>query len=304
LDNIITGSGGNETLSGLAGNDTLIGDAGNDTLDGGIGDDSMAGGLGNDTYIVDSAFDVVIEKPSEGTDTVQTTLNSYTLGSDVEDLTFTGAGNFSGTGNSLANTITGGAGNDTIDGGAGIDRMVGGAGNDTYLVDVSNDVIVETAGAGIDTVLSTSNVYTLSANVDNLTFVGTGNFDGTGNAQANVMVGGAGSDILSGAAGDDTIIGGAGDDTMIGGLGNDTFVFAAGFGHDTITGFDAGATGGQDLLALDPSLGINAANFNSLVEITDLGSDTQVTIGGNTITLLGVTGVGANSITIDDFRIL
>jgi hypothetical protein len=40
------------------------------------------------------------------------------------------------------------------------------------------------------------------------------------------------------------------------------------------------------------------------VVITDLGADTQVTIGASTITLLGVNGVGANSITIDDFRFL
>jgi Ca2+-binding RTX toxin-like protein len=304
LDNIITGNAGVDTLSGLAGNDSLIGGAGNDTLDGGIGNDAMVGGLGNDTFVVDSVADVVIENVAEGTDTVQTTLNNYTLGANVENLTFTGAGDFSGTGNDLANTITGGAGNDALDGGFGIDRLVGGAGDDTYRVDNSGDVIVEAAGAGIDTVLATAGAYTLSANVDNLIFAGTGSFNGTGNALANAIVGGAGSDTLSGGAGDDTITGGAGNDTMNGGTGNDTFIFAPGFGNDTIAGFDADATGGQDLLAMDASLGINAANFNTQVVITDLGADTQVTIGASTITLLGVNGVGANSITIDDFRFL
>jgi Ca2+-binding RTX toxin-like protein len=264
----------------------------------------MVGGLGNDTFVVDSVADVVIENVAEGTDTVQTTLNNYTLGANVENLTFTGAGDFSGTGNDLANTITGGAGNDALDGGFGIDRLVGGAGDDTYRVDNSGDVIVEAAGAGIDTVLATAGAYTLSANVDNLIFAGTGSFNGTGNALANAIVGGAGSDTLSGGAGDDTITGGAGNDTMNGGTGNDTFIFAPGFGNDTIAGFDADATGGQDLLAMDASLGINAANFNTQVVITDLGADTQVTIGASTITLLGVNGVGANSITIDDFRFL
>jgi hypothetical protein len=91
---------------------------------------------------------------------------------------------------------------------------------------------------------------------------------------------------------------------MNGGTGNDTFIFASGFGNDTIAGFDADATGGQDLLAVDASLGINAANFNTQVAITDLGADTQVTIGANTIMLLGVNGVGANTITVDDFRFL
>ena len=35
---------------------------------------------------------------------------------------------------------------------------------------------------------------------------------------------------------------------MNGGAGNDTFVFGPGFGADTINGFDANPTGGQDLL--------------------------------------------------------
>ena len=77
----------------------------------------MAGGEGNDIYIVDNAGDVVTENLNEGTDTVSTTLASYTLGANVENLTATGAGNFTGTGNALANVITGDAGNDTLDGG-------------------------------------------------------------------------------------------------------------------------------------------------------------------------------------------
>jgi hypothetical protein len=35
--------------------------------------------------------------------------------------------------------------------------------------------------------------------------------------------------------------------------------------------------------------------------IADLGANMQVTIDGNTITLVGVNGVGANTITIQDF---
>jgi len=264
----------------------------------------MSGGLGNDTFVVDSTGDIVIENLGEGTDTVQTALNSYTLGANLENLTFTGTGNFSGTGNALANTITGAAGNDTIDGGAGIDTMNGGAGNDTYRVDDSGDVINEAAGAGIDTVLSTALAYTLSGNVDNLIFVGAGNFNGTGNALANTIVGGAGNDTLNGGGGNDTLTGGAGNDTMNGGTGANHFIFAAGFGNDTIAGFDANPTGGQDLIDLDPSLGINAGNFNTQVVITDLGADTQVTIGANSILLVGVNGVGANTLTIDDFRFL
>src|SRR4029077_9452212 len=131
------------------------------------------------------AGDVVTELAGEGTDLVQTTLAALLLGNNVENLTFTGAGNFAGTGNGLANTITGGTGNDTLDGGAGIDTLIGGAGNDTYKVDVTGDVVTEAAGAGIDTVLATAQIYTLGNNVDHLTFTGAGDFAGTGNALAN-----------------------------------------------------------------------------------------------------------------------
>jgi Ca2+-binding RTX toxin-like protein len=95
----------------------LVGNAGANTLDGGAGADTLLGGAGNDTYGVDNASDVVTENAGEGTDTVQTTLNAYTLGNNVEKLTFTGSGNFSGIGNTLDNTITGGAGTDTLNGG-------------------------------------------------------------------------------------------------------------------------------------------------------------------------------------------
>ncbi|MBW9056738.1 protease, partial [Rhizobium mesosinicum] len=82
------------------------------------GADTLIGGAGNDTYIVDVAGDVVTEAANEGTDLVKTALSTYALTNiaNVENLTFTGSGNFAGTGNALANIITGGAGNDTLDG--------------------------------------------------------------------------------------------------------------------------------------------------------------------------------------------
>ena len=132
----VTGGAGNDTLVGNAQNNILTGGAGDDTLNGGAGNDTMLGGTGNDTYIVDNVGDVVAENADEGTDTVNTNLGSYTLGANVENLNFTGAGNFAGTGNTLANVIAGGAGNDTLDDGGvgGADTMNGGAGNDTYFV--------------------------------------------------------------------------------------------------------------------------------------------------------------------------
>jgi Ca2+-binding RTX toxin-like protein len=362
LANVITGLAGNDTLSGLegadtlnggdgddtllggAGGDTLQGGAGNDFIDGGAGADTMVGGGGNDTFVVDSINDTVTA--GAGIDTIQTTLGTFNLGANLENLTFTGAGAFNGSGNALNNIITGGAGNDTLsgaggddtligglgndsldggagndnlqggagvdtltggggddtlNGGAGNDSLTGGAGNDTYVVDAAGDTVTEALGNGTDTVQTSLNSYTLGANVENLTFTGTGAFAGTGNALNNVITGGAGNDTLNGAAGDDTLTGGLGNDTLTGGAGNDTFVFAPGFGNDTIAlnDFDANPTGGQDLLDIH-AFNITAATFAANVSITASGANTLVDIAGvdNTITLLGV---AANTVTAQDF---
>jgi VCBS repeat-containing protein len=128
----ITGSGNSDTLRGYSGNDnlngaggadTLYGYDGNDTLDGGSGADKMYGGLNDDTYVVDSG-DIVTEVLNEGTDTVRTSLSSYLLGANVENLTFTGTGNFVGHGNNFQNTFRGGAGNDFFEGGGDTDSFV------------------------------------------------------------------------------------------------------------------------------------------------------------------------------------
>jgi Ca2+-binding RTX toxin-like protein len=297
----LNGGGGNDTLNGLGGNDELIGDAGNDVLDGGGGIDAMAGGLGNDTYVVDDAADGVTELENQGTDGVRTALSSYTLGANVETLTFTGAGSFSGVGNGLANTIVGGAGsdtlqgeggNDTLDGGAGVDTMTGGVGSDLYRVDDAGDVVTELAGEGTDTVHATAASYTLAANVEGLRFIGTGAFTGMGNDLANVLIGGGGSDTLNG---------GLGNDLLIGGNGADLFVFGPGFGNDRVQDFDADPTGGdQDLLDIS-ALGVTAATFDGSVTIADLGIDTSVAIsGGGSIVLVGVDSA---NVTLADFML-
>ena len=152
---MLDGGLGNDTLLGGAGNDILIGgtNGGADTLIGGTGADNMTGGGGNDTYEVDDMGDLVIENAAEGTDTIETSLNLYSLAAlaNVENLTFTGEGNFTGTGNVAVNRIEGGDGNDILDGGLGNDAMVGGLGDDTYFVTQQGEV-TELAGEGNDTV--------------------------------------------------------------------------------------------------------------------------------------------------------
>ncbi|WP_439858876.1 peroxidase family protein [Pseudomonas sp. MBLB4136] len=289
VENLTYSGVGNFSGTGNALANVIRGGVGNDVIVGGTGADTMYGGAGNDIYAVTDVGDVVVELAGQGIDTVWTSLSSYTLTANVENLTYSGVGNFSGTGNALANVIRGGVGNDVIVGGAGADTMYGGAGNDIYAVTDAGDVVVELAGQGTDTVWTSLLSYTLTANVENLTYSGTGNFSGTGNALANVIRGGVGNDTLTG---------GAGNDTLVGGQGNDIFMFGPGFGNDIITDFDANPVGGQDLLNI-VALGVTAANFAVNVSIADVGADTLISVGGGTIRLVGIND--ATTITQADF---
>jgi serralysin len=200
----------------------LTGNAAANKLDGGAGADLLIGGKGSDIYTVDNAGDVVQEDiggTAGGIDLVNSSID-FTLGANVEKLTLTGSGNIDGTGNTLNNTIIGNIGHNILHGGAGNDTMTGGKGNDTYIVDSLLDVVNETiangSGGGIDTVES-SVTFSLATrvNIDNLTLLGGGNINGTGNALANTILGNGGNNILNGGAGADILKGGAGNDTYV-----------------------------------------------------------------------------------------
>lgn len=146
--NTLSGGGGDDILSGLDGADVLLGALGADTLRGGAGAaNQMQGGVGNDTYVVD-ASDTVVEHAGEGIDTIETSLAYRVLGANVENLTYTGGGNFAGVGNALANLITGGAGADTLAGGLGNDTLNGGGGQDLAILSglAANYVVTAVAG--------------------------------------------------------------------------------------------------------------------------------------------------------------
>jgi Ca2+-binding RTX toxin-like protein len=164
----------------------------------------------------------VVEAAGAGLDTVQSSI-TWTLGSNLENLTLTGSTAINGTGNTLDNVLVGNSAANTL---------TGGSGNDTYVVGLG-DTIVESASAGTDTVQS-SVTWTLGSNLENLTLTGAIAINGTGNTLDNLLNGNSAANILSGANGNDTLRGGAGNDTLNGGAGNDTFLFGRGDGQDLV----------------------------------------------------------------------
>lgn len=258
-DGVLLGSA--SSLTGNALSNVLTGNNAANTLDGGAGADVMMGGKGNDLYIVDNQADTVIEKAGEGTDTVQSSV-SYSLGDNVEHLTLTGTAeagmgndlNNKLTGNAASNKLWGGAGNDSLDGGAGADILIGGLGNDKYWVDSPDDLVVENAGEGTDTVYA-SGSYALTDNVERLTLTGSANINAVGNALNNRLEGNAGNNIL------------------FGGLGNDTYVWGRGSGQDIIVNFDAGKPSGDTV-----QLGADIAEAD--LGVARQGNDLILSING------------------------
>jgi Ca2+-binding RTX toxin-like protein len=245
----ITGSTAGDRLFAFGGDDVIDGRDGDDLIDGGKGADLMRGGAGDDRYIVGDQGDVVEEVADEGTDTVISSLRTYTLPDNVENLKLAkAAGGASGigngldnalVGNALANRLEGGDGADLLDGGKAADRMIGGPGDDNYRVDHKGDVVVELAGEGADNVTSKIS-YTLPGDVENLVLAGKAK-TGKGNELANELTGTAKANVLVGGAGDDVLIGGGAKDRLAGGEGADRFVWLTGKdGADTIRDFSPG----------------------------------------------------------------
>jgi Ca2+-binding RTX toxin-like protein len=295
LDNTITGNDAANVLNGGDGNDTLVGAGGADVLRGGNGSDKldggdsadvddMAGGVGDDTYVIDRLTDVVTEAANEGIDTVQVKEGAatYTLGANLENVTVLSAVAIKVSGNGGANRLTSGAGDDTLEGGDG---------NDIYVVNNTLDVVTETAtaGAGVDTVITSAN-YTLGDNLENLqAAAGTDALILTGNTVANTITGNDGANVLNGGA--DTAA-----DTLVGGKGDDTYVFGAG---DTITenaheGIDTIVAGGTFSLAVAAYANIEnlrvAPALAAAVELTGNDANNELSGGAGDDKLAGGLG--------------
>ena len=130
-----------------AGNDTINGSTGTDSVNAGA--DLINGLAGNDTYTVDAAGDILVEAAAGGTDTVRSSLASFTLADNLESLIHIGAGATAATGNAGDNNITGGLGNDTLNGAAGNDTLNGGNGSDTLIGAIDADRMFGGNGADV-----------------------------------------------------------------------------------------------------------------------------------------------------------
>ncbi len=297
-------------------------------IKGTAGADALTGTAGDDIFVVNATGDTVTESASGGIDRIDTTLASYVLGANLENLTLTGSSAVSGTGNALDNVLKGNAlansirgldggdaihggagddmldggdGSDTLDGGAGADVMTGGSGNDAFFVDAVGDSVVETIDGGIDSIETTLPSYTLGDAIENLVLTGSAAINGTGNGLANSLTGNGIANSLRGLDGADVLNGGAGNDSLDGGLGNDTL--DGGAGADIMTGGS-----GQDSFIVNDSAdavleGVGGGNDQVTASLSwTLGAGQEVELitaaAGITMDLTG--NEYANSLTGND----
>lgn len=289
----LIGSAGANTLNGGLGDDLLIGGAGNDVLLGGFGDDVLRGGAGDDTIDGGCGQDVLDLSDATGAVTINLASGIATgagIGTDhfsgIEGFVL-GAGADHLTGGNGADMFDGGAGNDVIAGGAGNDTLRGGDGDDGVDGGSGNDVIE--GGVGKDTLKGGSGVDAISG--------GDGDDNIDGGSENDTLNGGAGNDTIKGGSGADMLAGDAGNDILSGGSGADVFMFAAGFGKDTVTDF---ATSGASADVLQFSSSLFADFTEVMSHTTQVGNNVVVTLDAdNTVTLANLQMA---SLAADDFR--
>lgn len=320
--NLLIGGGGNDTLNGAGGIDSLYGEDGVDTLnggssgdllvggadddflDGGTGNDRLYGGTGDDSYFVDSSADLVFEDAGGGTDSVFASANAY-LYANVENLYFTGTGDFMGAGNELDNVIRGNSGNNLLTGGAGADMIVGDQGNDSLYGESGHDTLL--GGIGNDLLVGGDGNDSISGGEGADRIFGEDGDDelnGGTNSGSDLIVGGAGNDIIRANmnAGNDDLYGGSGDDTYY--IETYTYFSGPGFNtrNDLIDLVFEDADGGTDTVYYSTNFGsvyYMTANVENLFLVGSaqdaVGNATANRMTGNTGTNL-LLGGGGNDV--------
>jgi Ca2+-binding RTX toxin-like protein len=273
---------------GNALDNVLTGGDGDDSLDGGLGADTLIGGKGNDTYTVADTHAKIVETVAGAAggsaDTVISQVD-FSLASfaNVENLNLAGLDDIDGTGNSLANTLSGNVGNNVLDGGAGIDTYGGGFGDDTYILDSAAEVVLEGTNWGSDTVVANFLIdNTLLANyveIENFTYTGAKAWTldlSSRTGDDHRMIGGSGADTLTTADGLDFLDGGKGNDIMRGGLGDDTYVVdSLGDVVDEESNADA-----NDTVMINRSVNL-LSDFGGAIENVTLTGNAAINATGN-----------------------
>lgn len=257
----VTLGAGNHDIAVRNGDDLVSLLAGSITADGGAGSDTISFQRATGAVTLDLATGAITSTVLTGS-----VINfELAIGSAFADR-FTAA--------STTSSLDGGGGDDVLDTAsrAGAISLAGQDGNDVFIVRSAATATIS-GGNGTDRVETDLASFTLPGDVENLEYFGSAAFNGTGNALANSIVGGASGDTLSGLDGDDTLGGEAGSDTLNGGDGNDRLI--GGTGSDTLNG---GA--GNDILVIDQTGDV--ANGGD-------GNDTlQIMAGNNSIGLFGL----------------
>lgn len=193
--------------------------------------------------------------------------------------------------------LDGGQGDDLLDGGTGTDAMYGGPGNDTYVVDAGGDVVIESTDEGTDTVQTSLLMYTLGANLENLTLIGMRPGTGIGNALSNQLSGNSQANLLDGKAGADTMAGGAGNDLYIVDQAGDVVTEATDEGLDTVAS------------SVTYGLGVNVENLvlTGSAPTMGIGNDLDNNLKGNSAVnvLAGLAGddtymIGADDLVVEE----
>ncbi len=180
--------------------------------------------------------------------------------------------------------VTGGSGNDLLVGNGAANVLDGGAGGLGTASYVQSDAAV-TLNLLTNALLGGHAAGDSFVSIENLT--GSSFADTlTGDDGANVIRGGAGNDLVKGGSGADTITGGTGNDLLFGQAGVDSFIFESGWGDDKIYDFKVNSEK-MDMSALN-------IGFSNL-SITSSGSNTVISYGSDSITLIGVSSSSVDS---------
>jgi len=150
--------------------------------------------------------------------------------------------------------------------------VFGRQGDDQYFLYSDKPILAEFTDQGQDTVHANFS-FKLAENFEDLILLGKGSINGTGNDDANTLLGNTGANRLNGDDGKDVLDGGRGNDRLAGGLSRDVFVFEDGYGKDTITDMTS-----EDLIDLsNMSVAVNRETVLSFAK--QVGDDLVIDFG-------------------------